>query len=213
LAAFIQRVIAEKVFSTFNGPSITLSQLFNEVARGVRADAFGKTKTKDRESSEAIVVTTVMAKHGGSPSLGALSFEEQTQMLRLVRPAGALSGRPFNEHAFQFPPRTGIEYVLFDDIGRFNWLEHLLIPEGRNRQLLHCYHTNSFLTLIQADHFMALLDAAGKQKVLSEKLFDVTQVAKDYLKSPTFKNASLRAFLSRSDVKESLTSAEKLALP
>ena len=214
LASFLQRVVAEKAFTILDGgPLLSLSELFNQIARGVRADAFGKTKTGDKESSEAFVVTTVMAKHGVSPAIGALDFEEQTQMLRLVRPASTLSGRPFEEHVFQWPKAKGLKYVLFDDVGRFNWLEHLLFPEGRNRQLLHCYHNNSFLTLLQADHFVALLDAAGKEKLLSEKLFDVTQTAKSYLESPTFRNASLRAFLGRSDVKESITRAAKLALP
>jgi len=213
LSSFLQRVMAEKAFGIGDGPPLSLSQFFVEIARGVRADAFGKNKTRDQESSEPFVVTTVMAKHGGSPAVGPLSFEDQTHMLRLVRPAGPLSGQPFEKHVFQWPNAKGLKYVLFDDAGRFNWLEHRLVPEGRNRQALHCYHNNSFQTLVQADHFLALLNVAGKQKVLTDKLFDVVQTARTYLKTPTFKNASLRAFLSRADVQEALAQAAAIALP
>jgi hypothetical protein len=210
LASFLQRVLTEKAFRIDLGPLISLSELFNYVAKGVRADAFGKNKTKDVESSEVFIVTTVIAKHGGSPALGALNFEEETQLLRLVRPAGPLSGRAFKEHVFQFPPADEFEYVLFDDVSRFNWMEHLLIPKERNRQLLHCYHKNSFMSLIQADTFLALLEAAGKQKSLSERLYDLTESARNYLESPNFHNASLRAFLGRPDVRKSLKQATKL---
>lgn len=209
LSSFIQRVVTEKAFTMGNG-SMTLSDLFNQIAEGVRADAFGEDKTKDVESSNFFVVTTVMAKHGGSPALGGLSFEEETQLLRFIRPDGPLSGRPFKEHVFQFPPADDFEFVLFDDVTRFNWMEHLLVPEKRNHQLLHCYHNNSFMSMIQADHFLALLDLVSQQKTLSAQLFDVLQHAKQPLKSPGFRNASLRAFLTRSDVVEVLKSVDKL---
>jgi len=209
LASFVQRVISDRAF-TAGGATLTLTQLFNQIADGVRVDAFGKDNTMDSESSETFIVTTVMAKYGGSPALGALSFEEETQMLRLVRPAGPLSGRPFKEHVFKFPLERELEYVVFDDHGRFNWMEHLLIPKGRNHEHLHCYHTNSFFSLLQADHFIALLDAAGNQRSLSKGLYEVVQTARNCLESPSFKNASLRAFLARPDVKQSLQSAQNL---
>jgi hypothetical protein len=214
LTEFLRRILTEKAFTTgADQAPVSLSQLFNQAARGVRADAFGGNKTKDLESSDTFIVTTVMAKHGGSPALGAFGPAEEKEMLRLVCPVGPLPGRPFKEHVFRFPPANDIEYVVFDDLTRFNWMEHLLIPKERNHHLLHCYHNNSFLSLIQADHFLALLGVAGKQKSLSEALSDLTQTARDYLTSPSFSNASLRAFLERPAAKKSLMLTSVTAKP
>lgn len=208
LVALLQRLLTAKVFTLDQGPSpLSLSEFFSHVAEGVRTDAFGGKATKDTESSDPFIVTTVMVKHGGSAAIAALSAEGRNQMLRLVRPDGPLPGHPFKEHVFQFPAPNALDYIVFDDLSRFNWMEHLLKPEGRNHNWLECYHNNSFLSMVQADHYRALLEEAGKRKSLPESLYWVARSAARYLESPGYKNASLVAFLKDPTINNTLAIA------
>lgn len=203
LSSFLAYLMNGRAFKFSDGSALNLTELFERVAEGVRSDGFGGNRTMDVESSNTVIVTTVTAKHGGSPALGALNQEDQKMMLGLVRPSGARSGRPFTDHVFQFGA-SEFEYLVLDDVSRFNWIEHLLIPRDRNHQLLNCYHHNSFLSLLQADHFHGLVGEASKQKAPSQKLYDLAQTALGYLQSPTFKNASLHAYLTRDDIKQEI---------
>jgi hypothetical protein len=96
LAEFLPYIFSEKVFKTSNDsvtpatghPVLSLRHLFDRVANGMRTDAFGGKETKDFDSQDTVVVTTVLAKHGGSLSLGALSTAEKIYLQRIVKPEG-----------------------------------------------------------------------------------------------------------------------------
>lgn len=196
--------LAAVVAQLFNGDcflldtasqSLSLRMLFDQIALGVRTDAFGGADTRDLQASEIALVTTVLAKHGGSPSLGGLGVAEEEQLRYLVRPEHAPARRSFSDSVFRFYADDDLNYMIFDKLGRFIWMERLLRPEGRERQLLECYHHNSIGALLQAWHFAGLLTASAKERGRSYRLKDLVTTARDRLEYPSFRNASLTAFL------------------
>ena len=213
LAAFMTRLFEQPSFEFEDSPgAVTLQRLLDDIAKGVRGDAFGGDATADAAGLDKIVVTTVLAKHEGSPALGALGAEEQQELFRIIRPSGPLSRRPFEERVYRFLPRdhaeADLEYMIHDAHGRFLWIEHLLDPKDHNRSHLRCYEDNTFRSLLQAWHLQGLLDAAVRQPQPSPATFQLARAASERLKSPPYRSASLVEFLEHND--ELQASLEKI---
>lgn len=215
LAAFMERLFDDhakpfRVVAPGQAPApLSLRGFFDLVAQGVRGDAFGGDDT-DTDSQDFVTVVTVLAKHGGSLSLGALDDEAQKLLRRIVSPDGPPPSSPFDEHVYRVVPESEVEYVVAEKYGRFIWLNELLRSEDRNRQKLHCHHNNTLTSLVQALHLRELIDEGVKRKPLPETLKAVLESAKDRLTEPRYRNASLVLFLGDESVKESVDKIEKL---
>ena len=220
-----------KISSSAN--PLRLSDYFDLIANGIRADAFGGAQTKDRREVVPTLVMTILEKTGSSPSLGGIGMAEEQQLQSLVRPLGPrLNGLPA-EMVFRYPKseRPNLNYLLSDQMGRFIWKEELLDPTGTNQMKLECYHHNSFRSLIQAWHFYGLvayssddglLQQWGTSKAQSAKTGNV-QPLDDALKSLLttafrrldnfhYHNASLRAFLDMEEVKKQTAASRQEAV-
>jgi hypothetical protein len=208
--------LAEFVESTFNSPvfqfaasksPVTLEQAMRQISDGVRADAFGGD-VNDKMPSELTLVTTVLAKHNGSPSVAAAGAYEPA-LRRMINPKNPLSTKKFADLAYRFDPNDPFEFMLNDDHLRFIWLEHLLNPDERNHKLLRCYHQNSFRLLVHARHLLGLMNEAVTQKVRTVPLLELVDGAVRFLDEPVFRNASFVAFLDDPKVDKSLQRASK----
>lgn len=206
LVAFLERLLADRVLKYEDGEStLSLSELFADVATAVRKDAFGGNDTHDVYSQDIGVVTTVMAKHGGSLSVGALGPDEQTELRRITRPYGPPPGGPFAQQVYALPPGDGnLEYLVHDKHGRFLWVEHLLEQNKQKHVQLRCYHNNSFISLIHAWHLKALLDAVMRQPHPARATVGLAQAAVALLEAPGYKCASLMQYLDEPDVAASV---------
>ena len=215
LAAFLERLFNDGALQYENGPPIpSVRKLFDDVAEGVRADAFGSEETHDSVTPDIVVVATVMAKHGGSLALGGLSMDERAQLRRIAQPYGPPPGGPFEQRVRRLPPgNSDLEYLVHVKHGRFLWVDHLLDPIKSEYVDLRCYHNNSFVSLIHAWHLHALLDAVTQQAPLSPVAFNMAQAALRLLGAPGYRCASLMRYLEESDLKDSMTKAAKLAAP
>lgn len=223
LSLFLQHVFTAKAFriatnsapSNQPPPAYSLLDLFDLIAQGVRSDSFGGNKTKDFDSQEMIAVTTVLAKHGGSLSLGALSDAMQQQILRIVKPDGPVPKGKFLDHVFRRSDDELDEYVVMDSYKRFIWLEHLLVSQNRNYEHLRCYHNNTFHSLVQARQLLELLVMAGKQSSLSDPLRELVEVAASNLDIsggnwPTnYRNASLKQLLQDPAINNAIKKLQK----
>lgn len=215
LADLVQFLFKERCLLP-EGESSPLSLLFffNRVAEGIRSDAFGGKQTREFSNPEVVAVSTVLAKYGGSYSLGALSSTQQGILLRLVRPQGPLPLNPFRDYVRELSPSNGLEYVLRSDRKRFIWVDHLLSPEDNNHMDLECYHNNTFHSLIRAGHLQGLLDAAATaQPPRAPSLDELAGIALGSLKVLNYRNASLRDFVENDSVKQSIAAADKLLQP
>jgi hypothetical protein len=186
---------------------MNLRRLFTVVSSGVRDDAFAGTKTQSVDAQQIALVVTIMAKHGGSPALGALSSEDEDILKKIVRPEGANSHRKLGEMLHRFDPRSDVEFMVIDRFARLIWMEHLLVPQARNRQLLNCYHNNSFTALVQAWHLMGLTDACNGLRQKPKSLQTLLETALERLRNPRFLNASLKGFLELDNLKNVLSQA------
>jgi hypothetical protein len=185
-----------------------LQGLLDDISKDIRTDVFCGTETKDSEANDKAIVTTVLAKHGGAPALGALSQQDQKILKRMVRPAGPETLQPFEKLVFK---RNELNYVVYDQMGRFIWLDQLLSPEGRNHQNLECHHNNSFRALVQAWQLEGLLSAsAGLRLKQPAALQGLVAAARRHLEQPRFKNATLRTFLESNDVHRALHPNDKV---
>jgi hypothetical protein len=183
----------------------TLPQLLNIISGGVNEDAFDGSETASIDAPEIAIVTTVLAKHGLSPVLGALSSEDKKTLQRIVRPKGALPLEPFSDMVHRLAIPGDEDYIVLDKFGRFIWMEHLLRNENRNHQHLACYHTNSFVALIQAWHFFGLMQATWNLKNGPRRLQELCETAMYRLRNPTFCNASLKEFLTLDAVRNTIS--------
>ena len=184
---------------------LRLQDLLDRIADGVRTDAFGGKENEDSEAADKIIVTTVLAKSGGSPSLGGISEEQQTHIKTLVRPQGKPSQKSAKEMAVAIGEDRNLNYVVIDKFGRFVWLEQLLKTDdpqfARNYSWLRCYHNNSFHALLQAWQAAGLAGAAKDIEKPPDALTSAVLQAKKQLSEPSFVNASVRAYLASDEVK------------
>ena len=191
--------------------AISVAAYFKHVASGVRADAFGGNKTNDSLSQHPVLVTTVLAKSGPSPSSQTDDDDEKNLMLGIVKPGGASPTGTFGTHVYQRQPDNPLRFVVADDYGRFIWMEHLLGSKGRKRVWLRCHHNNSVISLVHALHLHELIVAVDGEvkfkKGLPDAVLELVDAAYRQLSSPGYKNASLRAFLDEEGVQGSIKTA------
>lgn len=184
--------------------ALSISQLFNDFAEGVRKDAFDN-EADDHFTQDIAVVATVMAKHGGSPSAGALGPDEQAKLRRIARPYGPPPTGSFSGQVHYLPPGDSkVDYLVYEKYGRFLWVEHMLHPVKKEYVDLRCYHNNSFVSLIHAWHLHALVDAVTEERTRYSVALAAAKSAANLLKAPNYKSASLMRYLDRKDVKESI---------
>jgi hypothetical protein len=206
LAAFNQHIFANKSFSVDPDPNpaapsrFSLREVFDYIAEGVRTDAFGGLKTKDFGPNNAVVVTTVMAKNGGTLKPEGLSNDQQKVLLRIVKPEGPPLAGKIQDYIYDLDPN--VKYLVMDNYGRFIWMEDRLNPMDRNYEHLRCYHNNTFNSLVHARHLFQVLTQAARLKVLPAPVSDLTDKAVAALDSASlyYENASLREFLSAPEV-------------
>jgi hypothetical protein len=191
--------------------TLTLTQLFDVVGKGVRNDAYGG-KSVAFNPQDILGVTTVLSKHSGSPSLGALTPEQAAALKRIVRSAGAAQAPTL---AVPLPHGESklLDYVLHDGLWWFLWAEHRLLTTGRNAQRLRCYHNNTFRSLAHTWLQQTFLDRTIRTKPWSPTLTDLVESVIRLLTMPNYKNFSLLAFLERKDFETARTTAQKRLAP
>jgi hypothetical protein len=207
LVEFTRAVMTQKIFKIDQSQPCSLRDIFDSVAQGVRMDAFGKGKTEDVDTQEIMSVVTVLGKHGGSPAPKGLSNTEKIEMVRLVQPDKPVPTAEFDSHTYQ--KQGELDYIIHHDVGRFIWLESLLVPKGRNEANLNCYHNNSFYTLLQAWHLEGLLRCLMDMKRPPKEIRELLHGVRDQLRSPSFKNASLFEYLRRNELQDIIARAEQ----
>jgi hypothetical protein len=204
LAAFNQHIFDNKCFHINPDPApgpkgpatFSLPEVFDHIAEGVRTDAFGGLKTRDFSPNDAVIVTTVFAKNGGTLKSGGLGDAQQKVLLRIVKPDGPPLAGKVQDYVHDVDPPK-VKYVVMHNYGRFIWMEDLLNPVDRNYQHLRCYHNNSFNSLVQARHLYQLLTQSAGLKALPAPVSELTDKAVAALATPSlyYENASLRQFL------------------
>lgn len=189
------------------GRTVSVKQAFTLVGAGIRDGVFGKAH--DVDPQDVVIVTTVLAKHGGSPPLGGMSSADEASMLRLVRPVGPKL-KSIEGHVYRVDPDASLEYIVYDDHGRFVWLEHLLDAVYLNHSHLRCYHNNTFRSFVHAWQLHGLLDVGLKIKKAPAAVAGLMSTAKRHLSAPTYRNASLHEYLLTRDVVGVLALAAKV---
>jgi hypothetical protein len=176
---------------------VSVSDLFDKMSEGVRADAFGGTLAYDFAPQEPIVVTTIMESYGGNLKLNGLSANEVQALLRVVKPVSPLPSGQLTDYVHRLQPGDKEKYVIMVNYGRFTWMQDKLVSTGRNRQHLRCNHNNTFHSLVHARHLYQLLTQVVNLDALPASLSVLAKKAGDGLTfpSPYYKSASLRGFL------------------
>lgn len=209
LAALFSHLVAGAAYRYESKPEAVMNagQLMANVRAGVEIDAFGG-KANVATPSDLLTVTTVLAKHGGGLSLGALTADEEKSLQTLIRP-----GKPPAQESVKTMseplPLGGdplLDYVLHDDFSWFLWIEHLLKPEKRLFRKLHCYHSNTLRSLLQAWFFQTLFRQAGRTKPWTPEMTALLDTAITLLDTSEglndYKNRSLLTFLASDDFKK-----------
>lgn len=217
LAAFVSHISTANIFR-LNPPvqmkDLSLRSFFDQVAEGVRKDAFGGAQTNDQDFQQISIVTTVLAKRRATYSLDGMSPDNQKLILQIIKPEGPSPKGAVKEYALLRKSGQPTEYVVTSDYNSFIWMENLLDPVDRNHEHLRCYHNNTFHSMIQARHQYELLLAAGE--VLSSPGTDLIKMAIEELKAPTqdkgissdnYCNLNLVKFLESSKVANASTAA------
>jgi hypothetical protein len=211
LADLVQGLFAKKAFDVpAEKTRMTVVDLFDRIASDVRRNLFGNPTISDLDTQDVAVFTTVLAKHGGSPAVGGMSAADEGNILRLVRPTG-LPIKGLEHHVYRMSTSDPLEYLIFDDYGRFIWLEHLLLPHERNREHLQCYHANTFRSFMQAWHAHGLLHEALRVKERKEEISQLMAAALTWLDEPNYRNASLREYVQMPKVASVLKQATSSA--
>lgn len=221
LATLTNHLIAKQAYRLESSPDalLSLTNLLDRINKGVRADAFGGKKARPVNPQELLTVMTVLAKHGGSLSLGALTDDEELALRQILRPEGQVTTDPIMKFSARL--RSGnplLNFVLNDARSWFIWAEHLLKPEGHNFVHLRCFHHNTFRSLHQAWELHNLLMQALATKTWSPALVEIIEQVLLLLGSPGgvggYKNHSLMTFLNSAPFQASLAAAEnRLASP
>jgi len=192
-------------FAGESGNALTLQQLFDRVGKGVRQDVFGGAAFTPQD---VLTVATVLGKHGGSPSLGALTEEQEKALKRIVRSDTAAPAK-----TLAVPLKKGeselLDFIVHDGMAWFLWAEHRLRPFERNAQRLRCYHNNTVRSLLLAWLLQTFLAQALKIKPWSAALADLAGRATQLLAAPTYKNLSMLSFLERKEFEAARAGAEK----
>jgi hypothetical protein len=209
LALLLEALFITNAFQIKGATSaLSLAQLMKHFSDGVRGDAFG-TDVRELAPADHTLVTTVLAKHDGTYSVGAP--QNEAALGRMIEPTSGLNHKKFISAVYRYVKYDDdpLEYMLLKDYSRFVWMEHLLSPGERNRQLLRCYHQNTFRLLIHARHLMTLMNLAAKQTEKPVPLLELISSAIQFFEEPQFRNACFFAFLQRRDVSTFLSKAKK----
>jgi hypothetical protein len=206
LASLLPILFQSKAWSLNDETSpMTLDDLFDDMSGELRDQVFAGNETRDRSARDRISMITVLSKNGSSYSYKSLNGAQQDQLKSLVTPKGPLSKRPLAERIYSASERRPeVNYLVSNNLARFLWMEDMLAPVGRQRQNLHCYHNNNFISLAQAWHLEGLLSATVSVKNPPAVLTDIIDSAIERLTYPKRKNASLREFLNSDAVKQAL---------
>ena len=214
LSAFVQYVFngkALKVDDVKGSAVLSLREYFATASTGIRADVFGDKNTNDKSYQQFVLVTTVIAKHGGSPSFKIFTPAQKLEILRIVKPEGPPPKKDFDSYVHPASPNDPFQFVIMNDLGRLIWLEHLLKPVEPNRIWVRCHHNNTVRSLIHALHLHRLISMASANKQdSSAPLLELLQASLGQLSSPGYKNLSLRTFLESDDVKASIEKVKNL---
>jgi len=211
LSRFVQYIFNAKAFKINGGPALSLREYFTAVADGIRADVFGDKDTNDSSSPQFVLVTTVIAKHGGSPPLKLLTPDEQLEMLRLVKPEGPPPKKDFESYVKPASSKDPLQFVVVNDLSRFIWLENLLKGVGQNRVWLGCHHHNTMRSLVHALQLQRLITlSSGDKRQLSQPLLELLQAGKERLSTPGYRNLSLQVFLESPEVKAAIEKVNNL---
>lgn len=180
-------------------PAMHLKEFFSHISAGVRADIFEGDKSDRGSQDSPIIVTTVIAKSGTSPT-GEPNDEERKLMLRIVTPEDDLPTSPFSDHVYLRDPDETLQFVVSNNHGRFIWIEKLLENQGQKRAKLLCHHNNSFQSLVHAVHLVELIGSAVQRRKksrteLPDPLMELVVEAETQLSEPRYRNASQRVFL------------------
>ena len=204
LADVVDCLVNGRCIRPMSGPTpLRSAEYFEHIADGVRTDAFAGSETNDTAGPAALMVVTVLAKHGPSPSVKALTSADQTTMLRLVRPTDRPSSKPFADRVRYLLPNDPFQYALVHEGRYFMWLQSRMRPEKRNRQLLRCHHNNTFESLDRARHLKALIDNAV-QSPSSGAAESLLRAAEAELNRPCYKGKLVLDFVQGQEVKDSL---------
>jgi hypothetical protein len=213
LAALSEHLTDGAAYQLNGNAAVTLSltQLFDVIGNAVRNDAYGG-KSAAFNPQDVLGVTTVLSKHGGSPSLGALTADQAAALKRIVRSAGAAQAQTL---AVPLPKGESklLDFVLHNPLWWFLWAEHRLLPFGRNAQRLRCYHNNTFRSLTHAWLQQTFLGRTIRTKPWTPALTDLVESAIPLLEMPNYKNFSLLEFLGRKDFEITRTTAQKRLAP
>jgi hypothetical protein len=186
----------------------SLQEVLDIIADGVRFDAFGGPATLEVSTPDTLIVVTVLTKGKGSLSCQGLTKGEIQALQKIVRPAGTVTHTLSAEQICEYESGDPLNFMVWDNFGRFIWLQKLIVPEGRNHQHLLCYHNNTFQSMVLALHQRGLLKAALGDKVnLKPAPFQLLENAAKRLRQPTYLNISLRKLLESSYIKDTLTEA------
>ncbi len=211
LSRFVQYIFNAKAFKVDGGQALSLREYFTTVAAGIRADVFGDTNTNDTSSPQFVLVTTVIAKHGGTPVLKLLTPQQQLELLRIIKPEGPAPKKDFNSYVHPASANDPLQFVIMNDLSRFIWLENLLKSVGQNRVWLGCHHDNTMRSLVHALQLHRLISVTSSNKQdLSDPLLELLQAGMGQLSAPGYKNLSLRVFLESPEVKASIDKVKNL---
>jgi hypothetical protein len=214
LAALIEHLTEGAAFRPSGEPAkpLTLMQYLNRVGRGVRNDAFGGKNVAVFNPQNTLAVTTVVGKHRGSLSLGALTQDQEAALKQIVRSAGAT---PAKDLAVALPRGASelVDFVLHDGLSWFLWAEHLLKPSERFASQLGCYHNNTFRSLQHVWLLQTLLERALRIKTWSAALSDLAARVTTLLGDPSYKNVSMLDFLGREEHVNARAAVEKRLAP
>jgi hypothetical protein len=205
LSRFIQHVVNQPCIrikqpvGTAPIAAMRLKDFFARIAAGVRTDVFEGDKSDQGSRDTPVIVTTVIAKSGISPT-SQPDPDLLKLMLRMVTPEGNLPTSPFSDHVFLKDPDDTLQFVVSNNHGRFIWIEKLLKNDEHKRLQLLCHHNNSFQSLVHAIHLAELIERAVQQKkkskaAWSDSLMGLLVEAENQLAEPRYKNASQRIFL------------------
>jgi len=168
LAGLVQRFLHEPAYTLSDGwQGQTCAEVFEAIGKGVLADAFGGGKKMANSSPEVLSVTTVLDKYNGAPALGALEPEEKSALAALISdepPEGSFPAEIVHGLSQGGVNQGNIDYALQKGSAVFIWAYHRLKSVDRNRQRLHCYHNNTFLSLVHAWKLVAFLNLAATSK-------------------------------------------------
>jgi hypothetical protein len=221
LARLVPYLMSDPAFRLESDPAapLTLTQLLAGIRKGVQQDAFQGVKPDVMTPPDLLTVTTVLAKHGGGISLGALTSDEEQGLQHLVRPGQPLLQTSVTTMAEPLPLGGDplLDYVLHDGMSWFIWAEHLLRPEGRLAKRLRCYHNNTFRSLLQARMLQILFKKAVTVKPWSADLSSLVDAAVTLLDSSEglndYKNRSLLTFLADDEFQKPVTNVRKRLEP